>query len=241
MKPGLVAAALLALAALACRGEGQAPVAPDAPPEGSTAKPSLALLTSLPLAFAEGLTLEAPAHPAMTALEGQFDVRLIDGPAQLPARGLLLAAQPRALTAERLVELDRWVREGGRMVLLADPMLEWESERPLGDTLRLPPAFQDTGLLQHWGLTLFAPAERGPRIGRIGDQEVLTSSPGSLTVAAGQCRVEEGSLVARCRLGRGQVMVVADADFLHLAGEGALDGPTGRNLPALMDLLQRLR
>ena len=61
-------------------------------------------------------------------------------------------AQPLAQPAEDLVALDDWVRGGGRVLLLADPMLEWPSKRPLGDPLRPPPMFMDTGLLAHWGL-----------------------------------------------------------------------------------------
>ena len=61
-----------------------------------------------------------------------------------------------------LVELDQWVRGGGRLLLLADPMLEWPSERPLGDRLRPPPAFADTGLLAHWGLRLERPDSAEP-------------------------------------------------------------------------------
>ena len=71
-------------------------------------------------------------------------------------------AQPQAQPAEALVELDAWVRRGGRVLLLADPALEWPSERPLGDLLRPPAAFADTGLLGHWGLTLTPPEARGP-------------------------------------------------------------------------------
>ena len=71
-------------------------------------------------------------------------------------------AHPLAQTAENLVALDAWVRGGGRVLLLADPMLEWPSKRPLGDPLRPPPMFMDTGLLAHWGLRLDAPDERGP-------------------------------------------------------------------------------
>ena len=33
-------------------------------------------------------------------------------------------AQPLAQTAENLVTLDTWVRRGGRVLLLADPLLE---------------------------------------------------------------------------------------------------------------------
>ena len=45
----------------------------------------------------------------------------------------MLLAHPMAQTADALVDLDRWVRGGGRVLLLADPRLEWPSERPLGD------------------------------------------------------------------------------------------------------------
>ena len=77
-------------------------------------------------------------------------------------------AQPRAQPAEDLVALDNWVRGGGRVLLLADPMLEWPSERPLGDPFRPPPTFADTGLLAHWGLKLDAPDEPGRRVGELG-------------------------------------------------------------------------
>ena len=74
---------------------------------------------------------------------------------------MLLMAHPLAQPAEALVDLDRWVRDGGRLLLLADPKLDWPSKRALGDTLRPPPAFADTGLLAHWGLRLDAPADGG--------------------------------------------------------------------------------
>ncbi len=64
---------------------------------------------------------------------------------------LLLMAHPLAQTADALVDLDRWVREGGRVLLLADPKLDWPSERPLGDKLRPPPSFADTGFAEALG------------------------------------------------------------------------------------------
>ena len=153
---------------------------------------------------------------------------------------LLLMAQPLAQRAEDLVELDSWVRRGGHVLLLADPLLEWPSERPLGDALRAVPMFADTGLLDHWGARLDAPDERGPRMGRIGGTEVMTASPGTLLATKAACVVEPGGLVARCTVGRGRATIIADADFLNVAGEGALDGPTGRNLDALVAELAAL-
>ena len=46
------------------------------------------------------------------------------------------------------------MRAGGRLVLLADPVLRFDSERPLGDRFRPPLRYPDTGLLAHWGLRL---------------------------------------------------------------------------------------
>ncbi len=199
-------------------------------------KPTLLLLTSLPLVFGEQFSLEGGGSPALKALETRYRVVPISvtDAADLRKGRLLLMAHPLAQTAENLVALDRWVRGGGRVLLLADPMLEWPSERPLGDPLRPPPMFMDTGLLGHWGLRLDAPEEAGPKQGRVGGHEVLTASPGSLH---GGCRISSDRLVARCDIGKGKAVIVADADWLDVE---SLDGPTGDNLDALLAELVRL-
>jgi hypothetical protein len=226
---GLIAAA--ALAFVANRGA-------DAPPPGPsvTAKPTLMLLTTLPLVFGEKFGLEGGGSPALANLAMHYRVVPI-GIADAPTLGnrrLLLMAHPRAQTAEALVDLDRWVRGGGRLLLLADPMLEWPSERPLGDPLRPPPGFADTGLLKHWGLRLDAPDERGPGTRLLGGKTILTASPGSLV---GQCAISGDRLVARCRLGKGRATIVADADFLNVDD---LDGPAADNLEAMLAELAAL-
>ena len=228
---GLIAAAGLAIVA----DRRDAPPAPVEAPRA--ARPTLMLLTSLPLVFAETFGLEGGGSPALKALETRYTVVPIAvADAATLARGrLLLMAHPLAQPAEALVELDRWVRRGGRLLLLADPMLEWHSERPLGDPLRPPPAFADTGLLAHWGLRLDAPDQRGPRQQQLGGQPILTASPGSLTGKA--CAIGQDRLVAHCRLERGKVTIVADADFLDV---DQLDGPTANNLNAMLDELAAL-
>ncbi|WP_294173727.1 hypothetical protein [uncultured Sphingomonas sp.] len=232
MKARPWAVLLLALVLGGCREE--------AAPARSAPSRDLALLTSLPLALGEGFTLDAPSHPLMDELERVFSVRLVDGPEQLRAGGLLLAVQPQALTAERLVALDRWVRRGGRLLLLADPRFVWESSRPLGDKARPPFAYQDTGLLGHWGLTL-ARGEDGPVLRQLGGMEVVTGSPGSLEAAEGsRCEVESAGLVARCAIGRGMAVVVADADLVQMGVPGGLDGPTEGNYQAVAVELGRL-
>jgi hypothetical protein len=205
-------------------------------PSRSTGKPVLLLLTSLPLVFGEQFGLQESGSPALTALSARYRVTPISttGPSELAKGGLLLMAQPPAQAPENLVALDEWVQRGGRVLLLADPMLEWPSKRPLGDPLRPPPIFTDTGLLAHWGLRLDAPDNRGPAPRRLGGMAILTMSPGTLH---GGCAISSDRLVAHCRVGKGRATVVADADLLNVdaLGEGA-----ARNLAGLTESLARL-
>jgi hypothetical protein len=204
----------------------------EAPPE----RPKLLLLTSLPLMFGEQFSLQDAGSPALEALQSHYRVLPISvtDPRELAKGRLLLMAHPLAQPAEDLVALDEWVRRGGRVLLLADPMLDWPSERPLGDPLRPPPMFMDTGLLGHWGLRLDAPEKRGVQPRKLGGKDILTSSPGSLQ---GGCAISADRLVARCRIGKGRATVVADADLLdtdHLGQSGE------RNLDALLAELASL-
>jgi hypothetical protein len=248
------AAAILGAGLIAAAGLAYVAEREQAPPPAAAAKPRLMLLTTLPLVFGERFGLEGGGSPALKALETRYTVNPVGvaDAATLKQGKLLLMAHPLAQPAEALVDLDRWVRSGGRLLLLADPLLEWPSERPLGDTLRPPPAFADTGLLRHWGLRLDAPDERGPRLRMLGGHEILTASPGTL-VATGRpagaeltgrailaappgrgrrgCLIYDGGLTARCGMGKGEVTIVADADFLNVED---LDGPTDKNLAALL-------
>jgi hypothetical protein len=187
----------------------------------SAARPRLALLTSLPLQFGETFGLEPPPSDALARIRRDFDIVpiAVADRASLNRQRLLLMAHPRAQPADVLVELDQWVRDGGRVALLADPRLDWDSSRPLGDPLRPPPDFADTGLLTHWGL-------------RLGFDE---AGEGVLRATGGNCRVGEKGLVARCRVGRGRATVLADADFIM--GEG---GEAARRLDLMVGELRGL-
>ena len=203
--------------------------------EAPEEKEPLALLTSLPIVLGEDFSLKSAGSPALTALSARFEVKPIStaGVKDLP-RSLLLMAQPPAQTAENLVALDDWVRRGGRVLLLADPMLEWPSNRSLGDPLRPPPMFADTGLLAHWGLRLDAPDERGPATRSLAGYRILTVSPGALY---GGCKISADRLVAECRIGKGRAIVVADADLLNV---DALGPDSGNNLNAVAEELTTL-
>jgi hypothetical protein len=180
----------------------------------------MALLTSLPLIFGEEFGLERSGSAALTRLDQRYNVVPIGvaDAASLSGQRLLLMAHPRAQPAGALVDLDRWVRKGGRVLLLADPRLDWESGRPLGGRLRPPPAFADTGLLAHWGLTLSGPTTDG--------RGYLAG-----TRSGRSCDVSNEGLVARCRIGAGAATIIADADFLN-------DEP--QDLGLMMDELVRL-
>jgi hypothetical protein len=194
------------------------------------------LLTSLPLMFGEDFSLKASGSPTLTILETRYRVLPIStaAPTELAKAKLLLMAHASAQTPENLVALDQWVRSGGRVLLLADPMLEWPSTRPLGDPLRPSPMFPDTGLLQHWGLRLDAPNQPGPTVRKVDGADVLTDSPGALL---GKCQIEAEGLVADCRIEKGRAIIIADADFLDVArlGEGAK-----HNLDVLLKELAKL-
>ena len=204
MSGGLAALAVLAAWAIAGTNERLGP-------RPKEERPPLALITSLPLIFGESFTLEGGGSPALTRLEQRYIVKAIGvaDNSNLNGQRLLLMAHARAQPAEVLVELDQWVRNGGKLLLLADPKLAWPSERPIGDRLRPPPAFADTGLLAHWGLRL-KEADDG------GDVTV-----GHLTSSSDACIIVGGGLIARCHVGRGWATIIADADFLKVEASEA--------------------
>jgi len=233
---GLAAAAALALAGAAAIAVTSRDASRAVSPRPESERPPLLLVTSLPLVFAEEFTLKSGSSPALQALDNRYRVVPIGttDSASLRQAKLLLMAHPLAQPAEDLVALDQWVRGGGRILLLADPRLDWPSERPLGDKLRPPPAFADTGLLLHWGLRLEAPEQSSVEQRSLGSRTIQTASPGALT---GACQIAVDRLVAHCRIGKGQATVIADADFLNVERFGD-EGSS--NLQALLAELGRL-
>lgn len=215
----VVAGAVLLIAAIAAavvfRPRSMSPSVPG--PRPAAERPPLMLLTTLPIVFPERLSLRGSASPVLAALRSRYRVQPISVADAQFLRGarLLLMAQPQAQPAEDLVALDRWVRGGGRVLLLADPALEWPSDRPLGDVLRPPFQFADTGLLAHWGLRLESPARLGAATRTDDGVTIRTSGPGVLTAAAPDCSASADHFIAHCRLGSGRATIIADADFLQ--------------------------
>ena len=236
-KAALVLIVLLAVAGAFLLGRhDRKPIRPE-PPQP---RADLLVLTSLPLLFPDTLSLSAPMPPAAKALQSHFRLLPISvsDSASLNGHQMLLMAQPRAQPPEDLVALDDWVRAGGKVLLLADPALQWVSERPLGDSLRPSFAFADTGLLAHWGLTLQGADDLGPEQVRIAGNTLQTRSPGSLKSTSPSCSVGDTGTLAECAVGKGRVIVVADCDFL---AADLSQANRGLELQLLLELLGRLQ
>ena len=211
-------------------------------PRAAGERPRLMLLTSLPLIFPEQFTLEGGGSKALEALERRYTVVPIattDARSLKQAR-LLLMAHPLAQPAENLVDLDSWIRRGGHVLLLADPRLEWPSSRPLGDKLRPPPAFADTGLLAHWGLRLEAPDDPGPVALGGGHHPVIYLSPGRLVSTNPDCGLSRADIIAECAIGKGKIAVIADADFLNADAVSSYGGRPENQTAELLELLESL-
>ena len=212
----------LALAACA----GARPAAPD-----KTAAQSIGLFTTLPILWAESeelrglLASDAPMHWALAALRRHGAVRALDtfladdSAPPLAGVGLLIMAQPRALAPQENVALDGWVRAGGRLLLLADPLLTEESTYAFGDRRRPQDVVLLSPILAHWGLRLTFDDEQpaGERVVALLGGKLPVNLPGQLTrTRSGRgCALLAGGIAASCRIGRGKVLIIADAALLE--------------------------
>lgn len=196
-------------------------------PKEDGPKPVLGLMTTLPLEWSEGgieadLAEDAQPHPVYVRLQEQYDIRPVDNFKSLNTRTtpILLLAQPRAFAPVELVQLDKWVRDGGSLLILADPALQWGSLYPLGDKRR--PLFTSmlSPLFSHWGLELVLPMtdDQALVMRDVGGMTVRTQTPGEWVpkprAKAPTCKIIDRGLMAECRIGKGRALLVADADLL---------------------------
>lgn len=133
--------------------------------------------------------------------------------------GVTIMAQPRPLSPDENVALDDWVSAGGRLLLFADPLLTQPSVFALGDKRRPEGTVLLSPILARWGLTLeFDEAQpAGQREVEAFGQVVPVNLPGRFRLSQGEgdCSLYAGGLVAKCRVGRGVVLAVADAALLE--------------------------
>lgn len=205
------------LGAAGCR-PAPAPVPAD--------RPTLGLMSSLPLYWGEG----AGAFGAVLAqtnqpdwvrpvLERRFTLEPLDAldTERLAGLAFLVLAQPRALTPAENVALDTWVRGGGHLLLFADPMLTRHSDYAVGDPRRPQDVALLSPILARWGLTLnFDESQAGgARQIDLAGAPLVVDLAGTLSLAAGSgCTAFAEGVVAACNIGKGRILVVADAAVL---------------------------
>lgn len=182
----------------------------------------IGLFASLPILWSESdslaglLKVDEQPHWARGVLERHGRVVPLDTLSRLdPAIGLIVMAQPRPLSPGENVTLDRWVRRGGRVLLFADPQLTQHSLFPLGDRRRPETLAMLSPILARWGLELRFDEDQP-----IGEREIAllghrlpVEKAGSFALLGryGRCRLLDDAVAARCRVGRGTVLAVADA------------------------------
>lgn len=239
----LAQALALPAGVLALTGCGTEPAAPPEPAE----RPMLGLMTSLPLYWAENaqiadLAAGRAAPPwQREVIEQSYTLLLLDTLSPVPAlspdvpdtdplAGLarLAVIQPRGLSPADNVALDQWVRAGGRLLLVLDPALTGEYAAPLGDPRRPVDNAPIPPVAARWGLAIeFDETQPAAVITtRLGEAELPLALPGTITIAdpdAADCTLLGAGAAARCRVGKGQVTLIADAalfEHRELAGEG---------------------
>ena len=192
----------------------------------------IGLFGSIPLIFGEsaGLTLDAPPPWPRAVIERHgkpvaLDALVGEG-GRDPLAGIdqLVLAQPRALSAAENVALDGWVRRGGNLLLLVDPMYTGHSAFSLGDPRRPQAIAMQAPLLGHWGLRLdFDEAQpAGRRTASAMGLAVPVDLPGRFAIVRGKdCRLWDEGLVATCAIGKGRVYALADATVLDPDAGGA--------------------
>lgn len=172
-------------------------------------RPSLAVITGLPLFWEETGRGGQRDAPIVTLLRTRFTITPLDDPLQLRTSGTrrLLLAQPRALAPAQLVALDQWVRDGGTVLVLADPLLRWPSDLPLGDRRRAPSVSLLQPLLAHWG---FGPDRvKEAEIRHRSTDGYLMTLSGAQIYAGG---TDDRQLIHRKSIGKGEVLLLGDAD-----------------------------
>lgn len=201
---------------------------------------TLGLMGTIPIywgeagAFGDMLNGKGSAHWARAQLESRYTLEPIDALTAESLDGLryLLLAQPRVLSPAENVALDDWVRQGGHLLLFADPMLTGQSRFAIGDKRRPQDVALLSPILAHWGLAMDFDVEAPEGVELIKDGRaaipVNRSGRFSLVRGEGSCSLSAGEVLAHCRIGKGRATILADAATLdlyqpHPAASGALD------------------
>ncbi len=210
----------------------------------------LGLMSSLPLYWPMGAdmgaiaagTVEIPWQRAVLAAD--YAIEPLDtlspipalspnAPATDPLKGLtrLAVIQPRGLSPADNVALDDWVRAGGHLLLALDPLLTGEYDLPLGDPRRPVDTALIPPVVARWGMkiSMFVHERAEDAYGTEtmpGGAKLPVAWAGTIDLlpepAAAAC-VQSADAVTVCKVGKGQVTLIADAaifEHAELAGGG---------------------
>lgn len=227
-------------------------------PAPAAPETAVGLYTSLPITWGESedlagfLDAKRPPHWALPVLRSAGTLVPLDtladpaGKLPLPAGAVLVLAQPRPLSPTENVALDTWVRGGGRVLLLVDPMLTAATIFAPGDPRRPQDIAMLSPILARWGLVLQFDAAQpaGERMARLPEGDLPVNQAGRFRLLgktgdmAATCRLEAQGLLADCHAGQGRILAVADAAVLELRDS---PGDTATRATILEKLLARLR
>ena len=216
----------------------------------------VALVTSLPIYWPDGVDFADLAQTQVAspwtrqALERDYTLQPLDSltplaEARQPLPGLempegsstdisqferLAIIQPRGLSPEDNVALDDWVRDGGKLLLVLDPLLTGHYETPIFDPRHPVGSALIPPVVERWGLEMFfdeaQPADLRAIEAQHGLLPVMMAGEFRLRdQGEAQCELSAEGVIAQCRHGKGQIMLVADAALFEAydpGDEGAL-------------------
>ena len=206
--------------------------------------PALGLMTSLPIYWNLGQGIEDFARGdgkltwQRSAMEQCYSLVPLDtlspmpglgpdDPETDPLQGLeqLAVIQPRGLSPLDNVALDKWVRAGGHVLLVLDPMLTGQYEVALGDPRRPVDSALIPPVVKRWGLEIaFDDSQQLALKEAAFDRgHVWLSMAGTIRrdgAAGAKCELFVNDTIARCEVGEGRATIVADAaSFEHAPSE----------------------
>lgn len=154
--------------------------------------------------------------------------------------GRLAVIQPRGLSPADNVALDRWVRAGGRLLLVLDPMLSGEYDLPLGDPRRPNAIALIPPVVGRWGLDVVHDPSQdpAPRFAAHPEGTLVLVQAGEVRAAGERshaCTFAAQGALARCRVGRGSVTLLADAALFEHEALAREAGQGGSAIGALLD------
>jgi len=245
-----IAVLLLALAAilgllLQCSPAATSTTDKDVP------RVKIQLMTSLPIVWGDGASMEniltgkASPAPIYAHWQKQYDIAAVDSFDGLETSDtdIVLLVQPPAMDPADFVAIDTWVRAGGKAIILTDPMLIWPTDYPIGDKRRPLSSGLLSPLLGQWGLELqLADDKAGSAELQFPEAKITAVGIGTFKPVAmpenekAACALSAGNVMARCALGDGHAIILADADFLNDALWNKSSGNAVPDAPRLIDI-----